>query len=93
MKIAIKPISQFVPGKGIMSISTAEVTVANYNLGTGAKCRYQLLATDPQNSKNLLPVPGASGEADLTPAQFEQWGQDDSYVASCVVTNIGLTPA
>lgn len=93
MKIAIKPFQQFVPGKGMVTVSAVEVSVSNYNLGQGAKCRYQLLSADPANPKNASQVPGASLEVDLTPEQFAQWGSDDAYVGSCVVTNIGLTPA
>ena len=36
---------------------------------------------------------GLNGNSSLTQAQFDGWGNDDTYFANCIAENLGLTPA
>lgn len=109
MKIAIKPVQLFVPGKGLVTATHLEVSVTNYQLGERAGANYELQAEapgvplQPANAPDSArPIAGqtkptyqalSNGRADLTPEQFAAWGTDDTYFAKAIAGNAGLTPA
>ena len=81
MIINIKPVPCFPTTATQLRVDDGQI-----NLGVGANFQWALLDAN----SNLVAGPGRSP---LTDAQYAGWTGDDSYVAGCVATNLGLTPA
>ncbi len=100
MKIAIQPVKQLVPGRGLLLATLLNVEVQRYELGGTIRGSYDLIALlpapetkpdqEPQKPKELVCV---NGHAELTPDQADAWGKDDTYFCRCIAENAGLTPA
>ena len=81
MKIPIAPVPSF-PG----TATQLEVVTMTVNLGVGANVVWHLLdASNAQVSQNV--------SSDLTSTQYNAWTGADAFVAECIATNNGLTPA
>lgn len=81
MKIAIEPVEVW-PGMAT-HIDIGGVTVS---LNSSASCSYVLL----DDFDNVL---SPQSQVALTPAQYAQWGTDDSFFVSAILSNLNLTPA
>lgn len=105
MKIPIKPVQVFVPGKGLLTATLLSVTVGHYDLGVRVRGHYEVIALVPvprppyaegQPVPPVMPpkeVTVANGQTELTPEQFATWVADDAYFCRCIAENAGLTPA
>ena len=92
MKVQIQPVQVFVSGSGLVTATQVEVRVQSLDLGTGATLSYELQVVDNTDPKSVKTKTIASGSNPLTPEQYAEWKDDDTYPAKCVVQNIGLTP-
>ena len=100
MIIQITPIQY-----GNQSGTQLQVDTCNLILGSGLTvyATVQSVSSVPApNPNNLNPAPApivtvtpvsATRVVKLTDAQYAGWTGDDTYVASCAATNLGLTPA
>lgn len=94
MKIAIKPVEIFLPGRGLVIATHVEVACTQLVLGVGAQARYELQRVDlksPPDAPKYEPL--TSGNTALTPEQYALWGTDDAFFANAIVVNAGLAPA
>lgn len=81
MKIAINPVPSF-PS----TATQLEIVSLSVNLGVGATASWRLL------DANNAPASQITGTS-LTDAQYAAWTGDDTFVAACIASNNGLTPA
>lgn len=81
MKITITP-----PAENL-SACTLEIVDPSWTPNVTLNFEYRLL-----NAAGEICSPRK--RAQLTPEQYAAWGSgDDAYVARCIATNVGLTPA
>lgn len=92
MKIAIKPIKQHVPNKGMVLCTELNVTVGHYELGGPVRGHYELLTQEPPATPGGPPrdVTVAGGHNIPTAEQLAGWGADDAFFARLVATNAGF---
>lgn len=92
MKIAIKPIKQHVPGKGMVLCTEVNVNVGHYELGGPVRGNYELLTQEPPATPEGKPkdVIVTSGHNNPTAEQLAGWGTDDAYFARVVTQNAGF---
>lgn len=81
MKVAIEPVEVWPTMATQIEISGIIVSLDNF-----AACSYVLL-DDFDNPISQV------AQAALTPAQYAQWGTDDSFFISAILSNLNLTPA
>lgn len=97
--LPIVPKDIYIPGKGNVSANLLEVRVSSYRLKQGATAFYDLQTRTVTPASGDTPEIvadvslGLSGNVDLTAAQFNAWAADDNWFATCVASNLGLTPA
>jgi len=76
----IQPVTFPITGEA----TTLQVTVLNFTTDATTCTTYYQLMTD--DGKQCL-----QGNYTMTPEEFNDWGQDNSYVDTVVATHLGLT--